>query len=102
MYLCLHWSAKHMFGEWKHLPWLFARGTVGFGGLGFGMYASQLLPLADAQTLVFTAPVFTLLVMCSHFGGLLFYMATHGTLHYPTNLNLTTISRPFSGHLAAI
>merc|ERR1719240_197028 len=51
------WALEVTFGKRTVVPWLILR-----GGFGFGLYASQLLPLADAQTLVFTAPVFTVLV----------------------------------------
>lgn len=56
------WALEVTFGKRTAVPWLILRGVVGSGGFGFGLYASQLLPLADAQTLVFTAPVFTVLV----------------------------------------
>merc|ERR1712136_332549 len=56
------WALEVTFGKRTVVPWLILRGVVGSGGFGFGLYASQLLPLADAQTLVFTAPVFTVLV----------------------------------------
>lgn len=61
-------SASGVFGHRAAILWLVARGVVGFGGMGGGTWATQLLPLADAQTLIFTSPIFTLLIACIFLG----------------------------------
>ena len=48
---------------------LFARGTVGYGGIAFGFLAFSLLPLAEAQVLQQTVPAFAAVRLAS-FGEL--------------------------------
>jgi len=61
-------SLPGVFGDRAVMHWLVLRGFVGFGGLGGAMWSSQLLPLADAQTLVWTSPIFTVFIACIFLG----------------------------------
>ena len=47
---------------WKKISFLLLRGTIGATGMNLNIYAVKHMPLADARVIIFTSPVFTVLL----------------------------------------